>query len=167
MATQARKGYSRLQIGLHWIIALLIGVQFLYHDPMEEAWDAVRDGLAVPAELSFGVTVHTVVGVSVLVLALLRLTARFTRGAPALPADEPAPLRLAAGATHVVLYVLMIAVPLGGLAAWAGGVAPAAGIHGLAANVLFLLVALHILGALYQRFVLKSDVLTRMVVPEK
>lgn len=167
MATQAPKGYSRLQIALHWIIALLIAVQILYHDPMEEAWDAVRDGLAVPAEVTFGVTVHVVVGVSVLLLALLRLGVRFTHGAPALPAEEPAPLRLAANATHVVLYILMIAIPLGGLAAWVGGVKPAAGIHGLAANVLFWLVVLHILGALYQRFVLKSDVMTRMVTPQK
>lgn len=167
MATQARKGYSRLQISLHWIIAALIAVQILYHDPMEEAWDAVRDGLAVPASVSFGVTVHVIVGVSVLLLALLRLGVRFTLGAPSLPAEEPAPLRLAANATHVVLYVLMVAVPLGGLAAWVGGVVPAAGVHGLAANILFWLVVLHILGALYQRFVLKSDVLTRMVVPEK
>lgn len=34
MAVPVRKGYSTLQIGLHWVIALLIAVQILYHEPM-------------------------------------------------------------------------------------------------------------------------------------
>jgi len=127
----------------------------------------VRDGLAIPADLNMGVTVHTVVGVSVLLLALLRLGVRITRGAPRVPENEPAPLKFVANATHLLLYALMIAIPLGGLAAWAAGVKQAAPIHGLAANLLFVLVLIHIAGALYQRFVLRTDVMTRMAIPEK
>lgn len=167
MAVPVRKGYSTLQIGLHWVIALLIAVQILYHEPMVGAWEAVSDGLAIPADLNLGVTVHTVVGVSVLLLALLRLGVRITRGAPRVPENEPAPLKFVANATHILLYALMIAIPLGGLAAWAGGIKQAAPIHGLAANLLFVLVLIHIAGALYQRFVLKTDVMSRMAIPEK
>ena len=50
---------------------------------------------------------------------------------------------------------------------WAGGIKQAAPIHGLAANLLFVLVLIHIAGALYQRFVLKTDVMSRMAIPEK
>ncbi|MCO5163184.1 MAG: cytochrome b/b6 domain-containing protein [Mesorhizobium sp.] len=167
MAIPVRKGYSLLQIALHWLVAVLIAVQILYHEPMVGAWDAVRQGLAIPADLNLGVTVHVVAGVSVLLLVLLRLGVRIARGAPRVPENEPAPLKFVANATHILLYALMIAIPLGGLAAWAGGVKEAAQIHGLAANLLFALVLIHIAGALYQRFVLKTDVMTRMVVPEK
>ena len=161
------KGYSTLQIGLHWAVAILIAVQFLFHDPMEDAWDALRDGGAIPAEAAFGANVHAIVGLTILVLSLSRLYLRFTRGVPPLPEDEPAPLKLVANGTHVLLYALIIGMPLGGAAAWFLGVAPAAWLHGLGAPVLFFLVLLHIVGGLFQKFVLKSNVLTRMAVPEK
>lgn len=167
MAVVARKGYSSLQIGLHWLIALLILAQFLFHDPMEEAWDAVREGLAIPADSVFGSNLHAVVGLLVLALALVRLALRLTRGVPALPANDPAPLRLLAHVTHILLYALVIAIPLGGAAAWFGGIAPAARVHGLAATALFWLALLHIVGALFQQFVLRTNILSRMAVPER
>ena len=142
-------------------------VRRLKDSSLVRAAEAVRDGLAIPADLNVGVTVHTVVGVSVLLLALLRLGVRITRGAPRVPENEPAPLKFVANATHILLYAFMIAIPLGGLAAWAGGIKQAAPIHGLAANLLFVLVLIHIAGALYQRFVLKTDVMSRMAIPEK
>jgi cytochrome b561 len=167
MAVPVRKGYSALQIGLHWLVALLIVFQFLFHDPMEKAWDALRDGLTVPADSVFGSNLHAATGLLILVLALLRLGLRFRRGAPALPGNEPALLKMVANGTHVLLYALIIAMPLGGAAAWFLGVAPAARVHGLAATVLFWLAALHILGAFFQQFVLRTNILARMAVPEE
>lgn len=38
-------GYSRLQIALHWIMALLILWRFLLNDAMTRAWDAIGEGL--------------------------------------------------------------------------------------------------------------------------
>lgn len=44
--------------------------------------------------------------------------------------------------------------------------APAGTLYALGKTLLMLLVFLHIAGALYQRFVLKSDAVTRMLRPE-
>jgi len=167
MPAPVRKGYSTLQIGLHWAVAILIAVQFLFHDAMEDAWEAFSEGDAVPSDSAAGANIHAIVGLIILVLALSRLYLRFTRGAPPLPEDEPAPLKLVANGAHVLLYALIIGMPLGGAAAWFFGVAPAARVHGLGATVLFWLVVLHILGGLFQQFVLRSNVLARMAVPEK
>ncbi|MFO1106369.1 MAG: cytochrome b/b6 domain-containing protein [Amaricoccus sp.] len=159
------KGYSLAQISLHWIVALLVLAQFLNDEAIGAAWRAIRRGeAAIPG--GFLVTAHVVVGIAILALMLWRLGLRLTRGAPAAPAEEPAALRLAAGATHVLLYVLLLVVPLTGLAAWYGGVAAAGELHELGKTLLMLLVFLHIAGALYQRFVLKSDAVARMLRPE-
>lgn len=167
MAIPVRQGYSGLQIGLHWVVALLIAAQFLFHDPMEEAWDAVRDGLAVPESAAFGANMHAAFGALILLLALARIYLRVTRGGPDLPANEPAPLKLLAKATHGLIYLLIVGLPLGGMAAWLGGVKQAAQVHGLGAEVLFWLVVLHVAGALVQQFVFKTNIMSRMTIAEK
>lgn len=164
MATTVRKGYSALQIGLHWTVALLIVAQFLGHDGIAAAWDAFKDGAAVaPAQLAY---LHVIVGLSILMLALWRLWLRFSRGVPPAPETGHPALRLLAKATHVAIYALIIGMPLGGAAAWFLGIEPAAAAHSLAAAALFWLVILHVAGALVEQFVLKSGVLARMAVSE-
>lgn len=157
------QGYSGLQIGLHWAVALLILIQFLGAEGIEEAWDAVRDGGA--AVTTSGVVLHIGVGIAVLALALWRIALRATRGAPDLPAEEPAPLRFIAAATHALIYVLLIGLPISGALAWFGGVDPAIYVHRIGKTVLLVLIGLHVAGAFFQQFVLKTGVLTRMAVP--
>lgn len=164
MARTARTGYSALQIGLHWTVALLIVLQFLAHESIVNALDAHQAGeiLATPP-LAY---LHIAVGFTILVLAIWRLVLRFTRGVPPLPANEPAPLKFLAHATHFGIYALIIGMPISGAVAWFLGVEQAAGAHSLAFAVLFLLVVLHVAGALFHQFVLKSSVLSRMAVAE-
>ncbi len=158
------KGYSATQIALHWAIALLVLAQFLNDEAIGAAWRALRRGDAeVPG--GFLVTAHVFVGVAILLFSLWRIALRVTRGAPPAPAEEPRPLRLLAAATHGLLYLLLLAVPLSGLAAWFGGVGTAADAHEVLKTALMLIVFLHIAGALYQRFVLKNDVVSRMLRP--
>lgn len=166
MTHPTRTGYSLTQIVLHWTVVVLVIVQYLGHDAMEDAWDAIRDGGTPSAETLFGANMHAAVGVLILVLALARLWLRFTRGAPPVPEETAAPLRLVARATHVLLYALIIGLPLGGAAAWFFGVAPAAGVHSLGTKVLFFVAILHALGALYEHFIARTDVLKRMLRPE-
>ena len=59
---------------------------------------------------------HKTLGIAILVLALIRLGVRARYGAPALPADLPEPMKLAAVLSHYALYTLMIAMPLIGWA---------------------------------------------------
>ena len=62
------------------------------------------------------VSIHKSLGITILVLALLRLAIRLRFGAPPLPADLPEPMKLAAHLSHWAFYALMIAMPLLGWA---------------------------------------------------
>ena len=58
------------------------------------------------------VAIHEPLGLAILVLALVRLGVRLRAGAPGLPRDLPAPMKLAAKLSHYVLYALMLAMPI-------------------------------------------------------
>ena len=74
-------------------------------------------------------------------------------------------LKLVAHVTHWALYALMILLPIGGGMAWFGGVEFAAEVHGTIAPVLMFLIVLHVVGALYHQFVLKTNLMDRMRKP--
>src|SRR6201986_4453321 len=65
----------------------------------------------MPKYLSL-VSIHKPLGTAILVLALIRLAVRLRYGAPALPADLPEPMKLAAHLSHYAFYALMIGMPL-------------------------------------------------------
>lgn len=159
----APKGYSARQIRLHWIVTLLIVLQFILHDSMSEAWDGIEDGLS-PA-FNWLVLSHIAGGVLVLIFALWRLALRATRGVPPAPEVEPAALRTAAHLGHLALYAVMILMPVSGLAAWFGGIEAAAEGHEVMKVALLALVAVHVLAALWHQFWLKDGLLLRMKRP--
>jgi cytochrome b561 len=155
-------GYSRAQVALHWVIAVLILFQFLFNQPMIEAWYAAYKGGTEPGNP----LPHMIVGSTILILALARLAIRLTRGVPPHPAGQPAALALVAKVVHGGIYVLLFALPISGLVAWFVGAEGAAFAHvGPLRFLLIGLVILHIAGALVQQFVLKSGVLMRMLKP--
>lgn len=93
--------FSRL---LHWLMAAMILAMLFI-------------GIGMVASLSdyhWLLSIHRPLGIAILVLAAVRLVNRRINPPPALPADMPAILRLAAHGSHVLLYVLMFAVPLVG-----------------------------------------------------
>ena len=65
-------------------------------------------------------------------------------------------------ATHWALYALLILMPLTGALAWFGTIEQAAFAHDVLKLPLLILTGLHVIGALFHQFILKSDVLTRM-----
>lgn len=157
-------GYSRTQILLHWIIAALMGAQFLFSDFIGEAWDNIERGIEnAPTVL---VASHIFGGIAILVLGLLRLTVRMKRGAPLPPEEEHPTLKKLAHLTHLALYALMIVLPISGLMAWFGGVDLAAEGHEVLTSLLMILVGAHIAGALYHQFILKNGLMMRMKSPE-
>jgi cytochrome b561 len=159
----APKGYSARQIRLHWIVTVLIVLQFVLHDAMSEAWDLIEDG-QTPA-FHWLVLSHVIGGVLVFIFALWRLALRATRGVPPAPLTEPPVLARAAHFGHLALYALMIAMPLSGMAAWFGGLEPAAEVHEVLRIVLLALIAGHVLAALWHHFWLKDGLLLRMKRP--
>jgi cytochrome b561 len=91
---------------LHWIMAVLILAMLFI-------------GVAMVSSLSDYhrlVSIHKPIGILILVLAALRLVNRLFFLPPPLPSGMPVPLRVAATASHWLLYALMFAQPLVGWA---------------------------------------------------
>jgi cytochrome b561 len=160
-------GYSTAQVALHWAVVVLVAFQFLAHDGMEESWNAFERGEAAPADASALTYLHIGTGILVLLLALARVFLRVTRGAPKPPADEARIMQILAEATHGVIYLLLFLLPVSGMVAWFGGIERAGDGHEVMTNVLFFAIVLHIGGALFQHFVKRSDVLMRMLRPQR
>ncbi|HEY6918666.1 MAG TPA: cytochrome b/b6 domain-containing protein [Tabrizicola sp.] len=152
-------GYSGLQIGLHWLIAILIVTAWFTGEGAGEAMEVVEEGGAA------GFVPHVAFGLAILALVILRLLVRLGRGAPAAPGAPGSLSVMAADWGHRLIYLLMIAVPLGGISTFFLGL-DVGEIHGLAANVLMLVVLGHALMALYHQYVLKDGLLRRMMKAE-
>lgn len=160
---KVQTGYSRLQIALHWLVALLIVHQFLFSDAIAQVWKA-RD-MSVQPDFSLLVPLHVVGGALILLTVLWRLALRARRGAPPVEGDNSA-LRIIAQLTHLGLYALMLLMPISGALAWFGGVGAAAAGHNVLKLLLLALIALHVVGALYHQFVLRDGVMDRMRRPQ-
>lgn len=157
-------GYTRTQIALHWVVFLLVAAQFILGDNISEAYRAfLREGTFEPSAVVFS---HIAFGVLILLFVVWRMAIKARRGAPALPENEHPLLQFAATATHFGLYGLLVLMAVSGGLAWFGAQRWAAEGHEILKALVIALVALHVAGALYQHFVLKSDVLNRMRTPE-
>jgi cytochrome b561 len=89
---------------LHWLMAAMILTMLAIGIAMVSSLSDYHDLLAV----------HRPLGILILVLVAIRLTVRLTRPAPHLPDDMPRLMKLAAHASHFLLYGLMFALPLVG-----------------------------------------------------
>lgn len=98
--------YTFTAIGLHWLIALTIIGSFALGFYM-------ADLPISPQKLKF-YSWHKWAGVTIFLFVVLRLGWRLAHRPPELPAAMPAWQRSVAAATHVLLYLLMVAVPLSG-----------------------------------------------------
>jgi cytochrome b561 len=96
-----------LQRVFHWLMSLCIFAMLFIGVGMVSTVTTKYLGL---------VSIHKPLGITILVLALIRLALRLYYGAPALPADLPEPMKLAAKLSHYAFYALMIAMPLLGWA---------------------------------------------------
>lgn len=163
----AVRGYSKAQIRLHWIVAVLVGLQFLFHDGISDAFeDGIETAGAGGLVLTGPATAHVAAGGLILLLAVVRLLLRQGRGAPPPPEGDPGWQKAAAAGTHLALYALLLAIPVTGAVAWGGASEGAADVHEALTTALLVLVAAHILGALYGQFLQRTGILRRMVRPE-
>ena len=99
--------YSNVAILLHWLVALLIIANFALGVTMVDI-----PGLT-PTKLRY-FSWHKWVGITVLGLACIRLLWRLSHPAPAYPASMHGWQHRTAGIVHVLLYVLIFAVPVSG-----------------------------------------------------
>jgi cytochrome b561 len=100
-AHQAR--FSPLSRVLHWLMALMI-VAMLF----------IGTGMAasVSERYRFLIAIHRPLGLAVLILVAIRLVNRLINPPPPLPDNLPPLQRVAAKASHVLLYALMFIIPL-------------------------------------------------------
>ncbi len=169
--------YGALAQLFHWVIAALIVTQFVLA--------RMADDLPLGARKLGLLARHKSVGMTILMLAILRLVWRLKTAAPALPAAMNRLERVAARATHIAFYVLLFAMPLTGWmmssaknysVSWFGlftwpnliGKNEAAfeflrTTHDTLSDVLFGIAVLHILAALKHHFWNRDDVLKRML----
>jgi cytochrome b561 len=111
--TAERSSYSRAAITLHWLIALLLIGNFVGGVFMGD----LLAPSATPEQKQLGFKIiqfHKSMGLTILLLSLLRLATRLVSGTPPLPSHMTSVERLLARATHWGFYAVMILVPLTG-----------------------------------------------------
>ncbi|AMO97128.1 prokaryotic cytochrome b561 family protein [Collimonas fungivorans] len=99
--------YTNTAIALHWLVAILIVWGFAL------GWIMTDIPGITPSKLKY-FSWHKWIGVTVFVLAMVRLAWRFTHAAPAMSQAMHASEKLAAHAAHFLLYCLMLAIPVSG-----------------------------------------------------
>jgi superoxide oxidase len=173
---EGRRRFDILTIGLHWATVTLIAGMFA------SAWLLLASDREHAAML---LTVHRSLGVVTWVVAIFRLGWRLSCAyLPPFPQNMPKVQQRLAKASEYGLYALLLSQPLTGLAqsltrgrhfmlfAWRvpslmAGDKPLTAlfhqIHALSAWVLLALIGLHILAALFHRFVLRDEVLQSML----
>lgn len=169
--------YGSVAMFFHWLIAALLIVNIalgLYFADLPRS----DPNLFTLAQI------HKSIGLTVLVLSVLRVIWRLVNPVPPLPADMPPGLKFLARATQILLYVLIVAIPLTGwlmvstsrlglatpyffLFDWPN--LPRIGdheqwedIHSFLAWSAIVLVPLHVAGAFYHQFVRRDRVLAQM-----
>jgi cytochrome b561 len=169
--------YTAVAQAFHWVIALLVVTQFVLAN-----W---ADGLPLGVHKLALLARHKSFGMTVLMLAILRLLWRLKHPPPELPPGMTHLERILARATHVVFYVLLFAMPMTGWlmssaknysVSWFGwftwpnliGKNEAAfdllrSTHHILGDALFVIATLHIVAALKHHFWTKDDVLLRML----
>ena len=100
--------YSGLAMIMHWLIAALL----LTNIGLAWYFGTLHGVAAIPP-----VQLHKSIGITVLLLSILRLIWRFLSPPPPLPASVRGWERLAAHTVYVLFYVVMLGLPLTGWAA--------------------------------------------------
>ncbi|WP_117195153.1 cytochrome b [Rhizobium terrae] len=148
---------------LHWLMAALIIFNLLVTDAMEDYARVFFGGQTPTPEQVSAANIHAYVGITILVLAVIRLCLRVIQGVPPEPKEEPPFLSLVAKLSHWAFYVLFFVMPFAGIGAYYFGNKTAAFAHaGPMKMLMWGLIVAHVLGALVHQFYWKTDVVKRM-----
>jgi cytochrome b561 len=176
MTSDLPAAWSPLARVFHWLMAALILLQGVV------GWIGHEMNRS-PAKIEV-MTAHKSLGITLLLLVILRLLWRWKHPAPPHPAGSKRWEIAAARLSHAALYLLMIALPLSGwlsastsvvpwklwwVIPWPAIAAPdeamhevAEGLHEALFKVLLVVLAMHVAAALQHHFLKHNDVLLRM-----
>lgn len=166
--------YDRVTLGLHWLTALLVVEQWIGAQLINDFAKGFPRVAARSVHISFGILLGAIL--------IARIFWRATRGRRLPPADEGLLQAIAKG-THYLLYLLLVTiVPVGLFLVWVQGdsyfglftvpVFPGATrvlrhnvgeIHKWLGNAILIIAGLHALAALFHHFVMRDNVLRRMM----
>jgi cytochrome b561 len=177
LTTTAKPRYGAVSMLFHWVTAIAVIVNWRIAEAAEHAEGAARGAIF---------NTHKALGIAILALTLARIGWRLTHPMPALPKTYARWEAVLARGTHVLFYVLLIGLPLGGWLANSlagreidffglfaipplptgenkalGGAIFAA--HATAGKAMLALIALHVLGALKHTFVDRDGGVFRML----
>jgi len=169
--------YGSLSVGLHWLMLLVIAAVY--------ACIELRGNFPKGSDIREGLkTWHFMLGLSILVLVLVRLAVHFIGPVPRIEPDPPKWQSLLAKLMHIALYALMIGMPLLGwltlsaegklvpffglqLPSLVGESKSIAGwakeIHEIGGTVGYFLIGLHAAAALFHHYVARDNTLWRML----
>ena len=102
--------YTRTAVVLHWLLAVAILAQILL------GWYLEEIPRGTPAR-SWWVNLHKSTGMTIGVLIAVRLTWRWSHPPPLMPGSMPSWERVAADASHRLLYACMVLMPVTGYVA--------------------------------------------------
>jgi cytochrome b561 len=167
--------WGLVSVTLHWLIAA--AVLFMV------ALGVYMKSLPIGAQKIELYALHKSIGMTILALVLLRLLWRLVAGRPT-PPPLPAWQRQAARASHALLYLLLLTIPLAGWVMnsaanfplrWFGlftipAIAEpsrelrelAGSVHGIAVVLLLLLLSVHVAAALKHHYLDRDNVLRGM-----
>lgn len=183
--------YTPTARALHWLIAFLVFIQLplgLYMSYRGNEMETVNEKGETVKGVFDALTgalysSHKLIGLTIFLLIVLRLLYRLSHGAPRSDPSVPPALTGASHFVHWMLYVLLIAVPIAGYFAISYGRylevfgVPLPAIteknedmskeifewHETGAFLIIVFVSLHVLAAVYHRFVRKDRVVERML----
>ena len=157
-------GYSLAQIGLHWLVALMVPVQYLTGGSIERTHHAVHMGVTPSQWDVVQHHLHNYAGIAIGLLMGMRLVLRILR-----PTEPTAPgtwAARAATALHHAFYAAIIAQACMGFVAsyfWYG-IAP---YHVVGSKVILAMVALHLAAAVWHTLVARDETVDRMIIPRQ
>lgn len=167
------KQYSKRTTIIHWLIFVLFLTTLGLGMWLDESENTAQKLSTFPA--------HFLIGDLVFFLVLIRIYFRKKDGEPA-PANANPLLNKVAAATHGLLNLTLIAVVVSGVVtAVTSGVidalkkgdpklipdfdkVPAKEFHEIFIGVLLLLIAFHVVAALYHQFIVKDNLLRRIMI---
>ncbi len=156
-----KPGYSRIQIGLHWLIAVFIPLQYLTGGSIERTHHVVHMGMTPDPWDIVQHHLHNCLGIAIGMLMGARLAVRLLW--PPLP-DRRAtsPVKALSKVMHHAFYAAIIGQATMGFVAsyfWFG-IAP---YHVIGSRIILGMVGLHLAAAAWHTLVLRDDTVDRMI----
>ena len=169
--------YGIISQSLHWVIVVLVSIQFVV--------GSIAADLPLGMQRLILLSRHKSIGMTIFILMILRLLWRLANTVPQLPVIMPGNEQRLAHLTHWLFYILLLCIPVAGwinssasnlTVSWFGifnwpdlvdadkHIATIAkGTHKILVWTLLAIISVHTIAALRHHFILKDNVLTRML----